>query len=115
MLTFAVLENFNWFWLVVGCLAAWRLTNVIHWEGFAKPIRRLFGVIENDDGVMKYPKTFFGKLLSCFWCLSVWVSFLVAALVLVFPFILIPFAISAVASILEEASEEFIMSGNELT
>jgi hypothetical protein len=109
MLKFAVLENINWFWLIIAGLAAWRLTNIIHWEGIAAPIRKIFGGhYDKDHDVVYEPLRIFGKevmffasLMSCFWCLSVWVSMLVIILVLVFPWILLPFAISAVAIIIE--------------
>jgi len=116
MLNFVDLENINWFWLFVACLAAWRLTNILHWEGIAKPIRRLFGIkdvmVEDEDGNKEtkfvYPDNFLGKLWSCFWCLSVWVSIGTTILVLVFPFILLPFAISAVAIIVEIISDRMV-------
>lgn len=106
---FAVLENINlaWliFWLVVGSLAAWRLTNIAHWEKIFRPVRRLFDIREDDEGRFIYPDTFFGKLWSCFWCLSVWVSLGVTIVILVFPWVLLPFAISAVAIIIEKVWE----------
>lgn len=118
LLKFAVLENINlaWFifWLVVGTLASWRLTNIAHWEKIFTPVRKLFGIKEipiiNKDGNIVdtkfiYPDTFFGKLWSCFWCLSVWVSLGVTIVILVFPWVLLPFAISAVAIIIEKAWE----------
>lgn len=118
LLKLAVLENIDlaWlvFWFVVGCLAAWRLTNILHWEEIAYPIRRIFGAftdVDEESGheVVKYRTftvwgkeiAFFAKLWSCFWCLSVWVSFAVITLILVFPWVLLPFAISAVAIIIE--------------
>jgi hypothetical protein len=107
------LENISLFWLIVGGLAAWRITNIIHWEGIAAPFRKLFNGHSQDDGtihyehikVFKWKITFFAELLSCFWCLSVWVSFLTTILILVFPWILIPFAISSIAIIIEKLQE----------
>ena len=110
LMKFVDLENINWFWLVVGFLATWRLTNIIHWEGIAAPIRKIFGGNSDKEGnihyeplyIFKWRVTFFAKLLSCFMCLSVWVGILVTILVLVFPWILIPFALSTIAIIIEE-------------
>ncbi len=118
MLNFVDLENINWFWLVIACLAAWRLTNILFWEEIAVFIRKLFGgyvsIEKDEDGVVhetfKYRPLrilgkdveFFAKLWSCFWCLSVWVSIGVTVIVLVFPYLLLPFAISAVAIIVEK-------------
>lgn len=97
-------------WLPIGFLATWRLTSIIHIEGIADPIRNFFGAIHDKDGNIHYlPLNIFGKevsffaeLLSCFWCLSVWIGMLVLILILVFPWVLIPFALSTVAIILEE-------------
>jgi hypothetical protein len=55
-----------WYRLVLGALATWRLTHLLNaedgpWEIFVK-LRRAVG-----DG-------FFGQLLDCFYCLSVWVA-----------------------------------------
>jgi hypothetical protein len=53
--------------LAVGVLAVWRVTHLFYnedgpWEVFAR-IRRLAG------------HGFWGKLLDCFYCLSLWVAF----------------------------------------
>jgi hypothetical protein len=53
--------------LTVGILAVWRVTHLFYaedgpWEVFAR-IRRLAG------------SGFWGKLLDCFYCLSLWVAF----------------------------------------
>lgn len=118
LLNLAVLENIklDWliYWTIIGGLAAWRLTNIAHWETISYPIRRLFGAftaVDTETGheVVKYRTftvfgkeiSFFAELWSCFWCLSVWVSIGVFILILVFPWILLPFAISAVAIIIE--------------
>ena len=109
LMKFVDLENINWFWIVIGFLATWRLTSIIHVEGIASGIRAFFNGHEDEEGTIHYLPinilgrriTFFAKLLSCFACLSVWVGLLVTALILVFPWILLPFALSTVAIIVE--------------
>lgn len=94
-----------WVWILVAGLAAFRLASIIHSEKIAAPIRRLFGVIENeihqfghgDPFEPIYPDTFFGHLLECFWCVSVWAAFGVTVVLIVWPWALIPFAVSALA------------------
>lgn len=106
---FVDLGNINWFWLVIGFLATWRITSIIHVEGIAQPIRALFNGKSDINGNIRYEPikflgtkiTFFAKLMSCFWCLSVWVGLLVTILILVFPYILIPFSLSTIAIIVE--------------
>jgi hypothetical protein len=55
---------------VVGTMAAWRLTHLLHaedgpWDIFVR-LRRLAG-----DGM-------WGRMLDCFYCLSIWVALPVA-------------------------------------
>ena len=56
----------NFYWLVLGVLAVWRITHLLNaedgpWDLLVK-FRQFVG-----DG-------FFGSLIDCFYCLSVWVS-----------------------------------------
>lgn len=108
----------DWFSFVIGCLATFRLTSIIQREKIAAPFRRLFGVIEGegdtfyfvrDEYTIIYPDNFFGHLLECFWCVSVWVGLFVTLYICLlpeFPFLLLllPFAFSAVAMLLRELS-----------
>ena len=59
--------------LIVGILATWRLTALLHYEdgpkGIFEKLRQRVRAFEEKDGK---PVTFLGGLLSCFWCLSVW-------------------------------------------
>lgn len=101
----ADLENINWLWVLIGTLATWRITSILRSEGIAEPFRKIFRV--NDDKYTPFYLLgkeihFFGELVTCFWCLSVWVGGLVTLLILVLPWILIPFALSGVAIIIEE-------------
>jgi hypothetical protein len=56
----------SFYWLVVGILAVWRITHLLHaengpWNLVAR-LRRKAG------------SGFWGKLLDCFYCLSLWGS-----------------------------------------
>lgn len=98
------------FWLIVASLAANRITAVVHWETAGQPIRRIFGIrhIENKTElpavmIPVYPDNLLGELFSCFRCLSFWVSIICCMIILIQPLILIPFAISSAAIIIEES------------
>lgn len=91
--------------LVVGILATWRLTSLICYESgpfdvFEK-IRWHVGVyFEDEQGVSL---TFWGRLLSCLWCTSIWIATLVTMVLLTKHWhILIPFALSAGSIIIHE-------------
>src|SRR5574342_1409640 len=79
-------------WLIVGCLATWRISSIIHHEKIAAPFRRLLGVKEITETDWSYPDTFIGSLIECFYCTSVWVGIGVFVVVIVFPLVLVPFA-----------------------
>lgn len=88
------------FWLVVAGLATWRITNIIQREEIASPIRKNLGVFEpdgEDPDHWIYPDSFVGKVLHCFWCGSVWVAGAITLLCFMFPPLILPFAISALA------------------
>jgi len=82
--------------LVLG-LATWRVTNIIHEEKIAEPLRKLVGF----DGV-GFPDTFIGYLFSCFKCLSVWVAGFLFLIWQITPAIPTIFALSALAVVLWE-------------
>lgn len=93
-------------WLIIGALAVFRITSVIHSETIGAPIRRLAGAQETED-MISYPETFIGHLFECFWCLSFWVSVGVTlwlCLLPVYPWglVLIPFALSGAAIVVRE-------------
>jgi hypothetical protein len=85
-------------WLVAA-LATWRLTHLLHkevgpWRLLTR-IRALTGVRHDSDGTpMAYPDD---NVFECFLCLSVWVAALVALLLLVAWWLLVPFAFSGLA------------------
>jgi hypothetical protein len=61
------------YWFVIGALCVWRVTHLFQaedgpWDLFVA-IRKLAG------------RGFFGKLLDCFHCLSIWVAIPVALLI----------------------------------
>lgn len=95
------METIIW-WFIVP-LAAWRLTSIIHQDRIAQPLRRLFG--ERQDkvtGLPTYPDTFFGYLIACFRCLSVWIGIFSYIIFLIFPYVLIPLAISGAIMLIED-------------
>lgn len=83
-------------WFIVAALATFRITSIIHHEEIAAPLRTYFGgqfLLEE----WSYPETFMGKLLSCYWCISVWIGAFCSILVYIRPEVLLPFALSTVA------------------
>lgn len=65
--------------IVLMGLATWRLTSLFKEEvgpfGMFTKVRKVLGIEHYSDGLpMQYPNTFFGKLWSCVYCLSVWVA-----------------------------------------
>ena len=89
-----------WLRLLIAALATWRLSSLLVNEDGPNDmfliIRARFGthLIRDDDR----PESNLGRLFSCVWCMSVWVSAFLA-LVAITPFwiVLIPFALSAAA------------------
>jgi hypothetical protein len=56
----------NWYYLVIGLLAAWRVTHLLQAEdGPFDLIYRLRKALGNSV---------FGKMMDCFNCLSIWVA-----------------------------------------
>lgn len=92
------------FWLIVAALASWRIASVIHREGIMRGVRKWFGVREEGEPIF-YPDGFWGELLSCLWCLSVWTSLATTILLFTFPYILLPFAISSAVILFEKVIE----------
>lgn len=96
------MSDYIWY-ILVGTLATWRLTRIINEERIAQPIRRRFG--EHTDivtGHPTYPATFMGYLISCFWCLSVWVAILITLMLAIHPLLPLPLALSMLAIVLQE-------------
>lgn len=97
------------FWFVAGFLAVWRITNIIQREEIAAPVRKAVGIVEPDGEDPEhwiYPDSFLGKLFYCFWCGSVWVATLITILILLFPPLILPFALSAAAIAFKQYIEQ---------
>lgn len=88
--------------ILLMVFAAWRLTSIVNRERIAAPIRKVFGESVDAVGLPSYPANFFGYLISCFMCLSVWISLLVIGIWIVYPYILWPFALSAAVLLMEK-------------
>lgn len=91
---------------VILALATWRISHMVTQEDgpfdiFIKGRERIGRIEHDNDGiVVMIPETFFGKLLSCVWCLSVWAGTFFFVAYYLFPASILvsyPFAISAAA------------------
>lgn len=91
-------------------LATWRIASLITHEkgpfGLLVRIRSFAGIVHDADGFpVQIPDGFLPELLSCVWCLSLWVGlawslfwyFLPSVSIL----IALPFALSAVAILID--------------
>ena len=96
--------------LLLG-LATWRISYMLMYDAgpgqmFYK-FRKARGIDHDDDGSpFFYPPGFWGGLLECMYCTSIWVGTFIGLGWAVLPFYVelccIPFALSAVAVIIEE-------------
>ncbi len=95
-----------WLRLLIAALATWRLSSLLvnqNEEGPGKLLNRIrdwVGVYElgQDDE----PLSNLGRLFACVWCMSIWVSLVLAAIAITSLWIvLIPFALSAVAILIQ--------------
>lgn len=97
--------------LVIFGLATWRISSLFVVESgpfrvFHK-IRELAGIVHDDEGTpYQYPDSFFGELLSCVWCTSIWVGAGWTLFWLLSPDVAlkcaIPFAFSAAAILIDK-------------
>lgn len=94
------------FKFLVGLLAVWRVTALLVYDDWFQWLRDKACVDYVDEA--GEPKTFWGRMLACFWCTSVLVSILVTAL-LISPvwFITVPFALSGGAVLLNHLTRIF--------
>jgi len=86
----------NFIDLFILGLATWRITSILQREKIATPLRQRLG--EKYDEILQvntYADTFFGHLIGCFWCVSVWGGVFSVVLYILFPLALLPFAVSA--------------------
>lgn len=94
---------FEYVWFVfIGTLATWRLARIIGQERIARPLRQRLGEKIDIVGNPTYPDTFWGYLISCFRCLSVWGGIIVVILFLIHPLLPLPLALSMLSIVLEE-------------
>ena len=97
-------SNLNLIKLLIGALATWRIAALLvsdygPWDVFEN-IRKRVGVYYTDE--IGRPLSLLGKLFSCMWCMSIWSGTLAAALCMTpFWWVLVPFAFSAVAIVIE--------------
>jgi hypothetical protein len=67
-------------WIVILSLANWRIVSLLHMESMFDWLRKWMKIeqtIENDPHTWVYPDNLVGNLFSCFWCLSLWTSWIV--------------------------------------
>lgn len=86
--------------LVLGVLATWTLSALLYyWSGF-EWLRVRAGIDMVDE--FDQPITFWGRQLHCFWCVVLWVSVPVAAVVYFAPLVLTPLAFAGGAMLLSK-------------
>lgn len=92
--------------LIVACLALWRITSLFQSENGPFDIfykfRELVGIHHDDDGnIAEIENRWLPRLISCVWCLSMFLALFYVPLWYFFRDIVfwfsIPFAISALA------------------
>lgn len=92
-------QSLGWH-LIVASLATWRLTHLLMYEDGPNDIlvrmRELLGV-EYEHGLPVHYRGI-GTVFSCFWCLSIYVSFMLLCYRMVTPTL----ALSAIAIFIEE-------------
>lgn len=90
---------------IVIMLAAWRITSALNREKIGRAFRVKFAG-EMPDSVIPnsftYADTFLSNMISCFACLSFWVSVLCTLIWYFYPPFLYPFAISTLVIYLEK-------------
>jgi len=102
-------------YLLVFILATWRISSLITSEDGPflcfRHLREMVGIRHDDQGkVMEIPETFFGELLTCVWCSSMWLATAWVLFWLALPqtsfFCALPFAISTGAIIVNRFLQE---------
>lgn len=111
----------NWLDLFLLILASFRLSRLIVFDTITEFIRKPFHeiVVETlpDGTTTSYLqikgtgiRSFFGELLSCYWCMGFWCSLLIVIGYLMFPFFAYPLiiilAVAGAASFLETLLEK---------
>lgn len=111
-----ILITISTFEFILLCLATFRFTRLIVFDSITiflrKPFHEMIEETDEEGQVATYLhikgdglKYWIGELLSCYWCVGVWVSIFIVILYLNFPSIVggvvLIFAIAGVASIIE--------------
>ena len=91
------------FTFIILCLATFRITRLFLFDYILEPLRNLIW--------KKFPPhTWLGYLLTCTWCFSIWVASGIAICYTIVPMVTvvvaIPFALSAVASIISKRLDD---------
>lgn len=100
--------------IIIAILATWRLSAVLSYEtgpfNIFILLREMAGIVHDDDGKKTIvPESFFAELLDCVWCTSMWIGGAVAISLFFYPvlvWLLLPFALSAGAIIVEKVTNE---------
>ena len=92
--------------LLIMVLATWRLASLFVSEdgpfNVFRHIRCLFGVKHHDDGsVAQIPDRTLAKLITCMWCMTLWMAAVVYGLWIVCPVLIWILGLSTGAIIVE--------------
>ena len=97
--------------LVIGALAVWRVTSLLHRErgpfDIFLRLRERIGV-KHSDGMLGdvFPDTYLGQMFGCPWCLTMNVAILYTVVYFfgttVVTWLALPFALSALALLVEK-------------
>lgn len=97
--------------LLIYGAATWRIASLLvrergPFDVFVR-IREKVGILHDDEKEpVGYPETFFGELLSCVWCSSIWVALLWGFVILILPLwslkIAMIFAFSTIAIVIDK-------------
>ncbi|RKO61513.1 DUF1360 domain-containing protein [Caldibacillus debilis] len=116
-----IAEN-GWVLALIG-LAAFRVTRLFVYDKIFEFLRAPFFDEVTETGEDGKEETYlvpkkagwkhvFGELLNCYWCTGVWASLFLTLLYLFWPFwgelIVLVFAVSAVAAIIETVVQTFL-------
>lgn len=92
--------------MVVLAFAVWRVSSLVSaergpWDVFQR-LREMVGIEHDADGhIIATPETFMAGLISCVWCISVWLGGLATLVAYLWPvaafWLALPLALSAAA------------------
>ncbi len=89
-----MLDSFE---LLVAVLATWRISAALYYGKEFEPLRdRLTFALDDDD----VPLSWWGRQISCFWCVSFLVALVVWPVALWASWVLWPFAVSGAVVLL---------------